>query len=256
MELTLLRGDGEVICARCRLADTPVARIKGLLGRRGLGGDEGLLLATAGIHTSFMRFPIDVAFLDRNLVVLSTIDSMKPWRMAWHRRAHAVVELAPGALERAGVQAGERMSLVRYAPSADSDVAEPATNGDNGDTPLRVAVASPDSRFLRVAQFLLSRQPFDVETYRDTRSLMKSRTPSDVVVLDSSTSLATTARVMRELTVVNPATRFVVVGEAPPNGDGDTAAHSLRVLPKWDSFDRIVEEILSASSKPRSGTVG
>ena len=253
MELTLLRGDGQVICARCRLADTPVARIKGLLGRRGLGDDEGLLLATAAIHTSFMRFPIDVAFLDRNLVVLRTIDSMKPWRMAWHRRAHAVVELSPGALERAVVQEGERMSLVRYAPSTDSDVAEHAANGD---TALRVAVASPDSRFLRVAQFLLSRQPFDVETYRDTRSLMKSRTPSDVVVLDSSTSLATTARVMRELTVVNPATRFVVVGEAPPNGDSDTAAHSLRVLPKWDSFDRIVEEILSASSQPRSGTVG
>ena len=253
MELTLLRGDGQVICARCRLADTPIARVKGLLGRRGLGDDEGLLLATGAIHTSFMRFPIDVAFLDRNFVVLRTIDSMKPWRMAWHRRAHAVVELSPGALERAGVQEGERMSLVRYAPSTDSDVAEPAANDD---TALRVAVASPDSRFLRVAQFLLSRQPFDVETYRDTRSLMKSRTPSDVVVLDSSTSLATTARVMRELTVVNPATRFVVVGEAPPNGDGDTAAHSLRVLPKWDSFDRIVEEILSASSQPRSETVG
>jgi len=253
MELTLLRGNGDVLCARCRLADTPMARFKGLLGRRELGEDEGMLLATGAIHTSFMRFPIDVAFLDRNFVVLRTIDSMKPWRMAWHRRAHAVVELSPGALERAGVQEGERMSLVRYAPSTDSDVAEAAANGD---TALRVAVASPDSRFLRVAQFLLSRQPFDVETYRDTRSLMKSRTPSDVVVLDSSTSLATTARVMRELTVVNPATRFVVVGEAPPNGDGDTAAHSLRVLPKWDSFDRIVEEILSASSQPRSGTVG
>ena len=253
MELTLLRGDGEVVCAHCRLADTPVARFKGLLGRRELGDDEGMLLATGAIHTSFMRFPIDVAFLDRNLVVLRTIDSMKPWRMAWQRRAHSVVELAPGALERAGIQAGERLSLVRYAPATDSDVVAPAANGD---TPLRVAVASADSRFLRVAQFLLSRQTFDVETYRDTRALMKSRTRSDVVVLDSSTSLATTARVMRELTVVNPATRFVVVGEAPPNGEGDTAAHSLRVLPKWDSFDRIVEEILSASSQPRSGTVG
>jgi hypothetical protein len=200
MELTLLRGDGHVICAHCRLADTPVARSKGLLGRRELGDDEGMLLATSAIHTSFMRFPIDVAFLDRNLVVLRTIDAMKPWRMAWQRHAHAVVELSEGALERAGVQPGERTSLVRYAPSSDSDVAEPRTNGDSA---LRVAVASPDSRFLRVAQFLLSRQPFDVETYRDARSLMRSRTPSDVVVLDSSTSLATTARVMRELTVVN-----------------------------------------------------
>jgi hypothetical protein len=249
MELTLLRGDGEVLCARCRLADTPIARIKGLLGRRELGDDEGMLLATGSIHTSFMRFPIDVAFLDRNFVVMRTIGTMKPWRVAWQRRAHAVVELPPGALEHAGVRTGERMSLVRYAPPVASDVPE---RGTNGDAPLRVAVASPDSRFLRVAQFLLSRQPFDVETFRDPRSLMKSRTPSDVVVLDSSTSLATTARVMRELSVVNPATRFVVVGEAP-NGDDGASAQTLRVLPKWDSFDRIVEEILSASSEQRSG---
>lgn len=250
MELTLLRSDGSVFCARCRLADTPIARVKGLLGRRELDDDEGMLLATAAIHTSFMRFPIDVAFLDRNLVVLRTIDTMKPWRIAWQRRAHAVVELPSGALRRAGVQAGERMSLVRHASAAASPVTAP---GANGDVALRVAVASPDSRFLRVAQFLLSRQPFDVETYRDTRSLMKSPTRSDVVVLDSSASLATTARVMRELSVVNPATRFVVVGEAPPNGDGDTTAHSLRVLPKWDSFDRIVEEIVSGSPQARSG---
>jgi uncharacterized membrane protein (UPF0127 family) len=252
MELTLLRGDGEVLCARCRLADTPIARVKGLLGRRELGDDEGMLLATGAIHTSFMRFPIDVAFLDRNFVVMRTIDTMKPWRVAWERRAHAVVELAPGALGRAGVQPGERMSLVRHAPPVASDMPE---RGTNGDAPLRVAVASPDSRFLRVAQFLLSRQPFDVETFRDARSLMNSETPSDVVVLDSSTSLATTARVMRELSVVNPATRFVVVGEAPPNGDGEVSGHTLRVLPKWDSFNRIVEEILSASSEQRSGKV-
>lgn len=249
MELTLLRGDGDVLCARCRLADTPITRFKGLLGRRELGDDEGMLLATGAIHTSFMRFPIDVAFLDRNFVVMRTIGTMKPWRVAWQRRAHAVIELSAGALERAGVQSGDRVSLVRHAPPPVSTGPERRRNGD---VALRVAVASPDSRFLRVAQFLLSRQPFDVETYRDTRALMKSRTPSDVVVLDSSTSLATTARVMRELTVVNPSTGFVVVGEAPPNGDGDTAAHSLRVLPKWDSFDRIVEEILSASSKSRS----
>ena len=252
MELTLLRGNGDVLCARCRLADTPMARFKGLLGRRELGEDEGMLLATGAIHTSFMRFAIDVAFLDRNLVVVRTIDAMKPWRMAWQRHAHAVVELPSGALRRAGVQTGERMSLVRHASVASNETPEPSTNGGAA---LRVAVASPDSRFLRVAQFLLSRQTFDVETFRDPRSLMKSRTPSDVVVLDSSASLATTARVMRELSVVNPATRFVVVGEAPPNGDGETSAHSLRVLPKWDSFDRIVEEIVSASPQPKSGNV-
>src|SRR5688500_20393260 len=106
MELTLLRSDGGVLCARCRLADTPAARVKGLLGRRELGDDEGMLLATGAIHTSFMRFPIDVAFLDRNLAVLRTIGTMKPWRLAWQRRAPAAVARPTAALTRHGVHAG------------------------------------------------------------------------------------------------------------------------------------------------------
>jgi uncharacterized membrane protein (UPF0127 family) len=251
MELTLVRQNGDVLCGRCRIADSPLTRVRGLLGRSGLAPDEGMLLATSAIHTSFMRFPIDVAFLDRNFVVLRTIASLKPWRTAWERRAHAVVELPAGSLERAGVDVGEQMSLVREAPTA-----TPAarTNRSNGDAPLRVAVASPDSRFLRVAQFLLARQEFEVETFRDARSLIKRTNTSDVVVLDSSTSLATTARVMRELSVVSPSTRFVVVGDSS-NGDDGASGQALRVLPKWDSFDALVKEILTAAPAQRNGTI-
>jgi uncharacterized membrane protein (UPF0127 family) len=251
MELTLVRQNGDVLCGRCRVADSPGRRFKGLLGRRNIDADEGMLLATGAIHTSFMRFPIDVAFLDRNFVVLRTIANLGPWRVAWQRRAHVVVELPAGVLAHAGVEAGEQMSLVRQAPA-------PNVRPDDShrDGPLRVAVASSDSRFLRVAQFLLSRKAFDVETFRDARLLMKSPQPSDVVVLDSSASLVTTARLMRELAVANPSTKFVVVGDVSSTDDAERVANqTLRVLPKWHSFDRLVDEIVMASPA-RSENVG
>jgi uncharacterized membrane protein (UPF0127 family) len=254
MVLTLVGRDGRVLCARCRLADTPLARVKGLLGRRELAKDEGLLLATGAIHTSFMRFPIDVAFLDRNFVVLRLIRSLKPWRIAWVRNAHAVVELPAGALQRVGLDVGEQMSLVRHVPAS---VEAPQRRDAEADETLRVAVASADSRFLRVAHFLLSRHAFDVETSRDARSLMKAQRQWDVVVLDSSASLATAARVMRELSVVNPATGFVIVGDASPDDDTEGAApQALRVFPKWESFDRLVDEILMASVSGRQAAGG
>jgi uncharacterized membrane protein (UPF0127 family) len=70
----LLRADGTVVCSACAVADRPAARLRGLLGRRALGIDEGLLIRPASsIHTFFMRFPIDVEFIDRRGVVVKIV---------------------------------------------------------------------------------------------------------------------------------------------------------------------------------------
>lgn len=245
MEFALVTQTGETLCSRCSLADNPLTRAKGLLGKKDLAEDEGMLLATWAIHTSFMRFPIDVAFLDRNFVVLRTVSDLKPWRIAAERRAHAVVELAPGALERAGMRVGDQVSLVKHGKPRPEPVGRNGS-GDS-DAPLRVAVASQDSRFLRVARFLLARKAFQVETFRDAGALLEDATGRmDVVVLDSSTSLGVTARVMRDLAVASPSTGFVIVGDSFADDDGDGAAprtQTLQILPKWDSFDRLVDEI-------------
>jgi uncharacterized membrane protein (UPF0127 family) len=249
MELTLIRDNGQLVCRRCRLADTPISRIKGLLGRRGLDDDEGMLLGTWAIHTTFMRFPIDLVFLDRNYVVLRTVKGLKPWRAAVERRAHAVAELAPGAVDRAGVEVGDQISLVRHGAGIVADEASGAELGPL--RTLRVVVASSDSRFLRVVRFLLARHAFEVDTYRDVSALTDKDTErADVIVLDSSTSLAVAARVMRDVSVSNPTTGFVVVGERSgnPEESNGSATRSLRILPKWDSFDRLVDEIRIASA--------
>jgi uncharacterized membrane protein (UPF0127 family) len=107
---------GWEICERCRVADRPHTRLRGLLGRDDLPAGEGLLLRPApSIHTWFMRFPIDVVFLDAQLRVLDVIPEMRPWRMAGRRKARAVLELAGGEAGRRGVRPGDVLELVRAA---------------------------------------------------------------------------------------------------------------------------------------------
>lgn len=103
---------GDIVCERCLIADTPLSRLRGLLGRDELGADEGLLLTPeSSIHMWFMRFPIDVVFLEADLTVLSVRENVKPWRTAGHRGARAVLELPTGTCRRRGLSPGDRLTL-------------------------------------------------------------------------------------------------------------------------------------------------
>jgi uncharacterized protein len=112
-QVTVAREDGTPLCERCLLADSPVTRLKGLLGRSGLGANEGLLLKPApAIHTFFMRFPIDAVFVDRDMRVVGVEPELRPWRWARRKRARAVLELSAGESERRGLRIGERLKVV------------------------------------------------------------------------------------------------------------------------------------------------
>ena len=114
MTARLLRvADERAVCERCVIAERMLPRMRGLLGRRELPAGEGLLLRPApSVHTWFMRFPIDVVFLDRELRVMSVRSHVRPWRMARQRRARAVLELAAGEAQRRGVATGDQLRLV------------------------------------------------------------------------------------------------------------------------------------------------
>jgi len=107
----VVRGEGgRVVCARCELADTIVARARGLLGREELLPGRGLLIRPGfSIHTFFMRFPIDAVFLDRSGAVVDVVRRLKPWRAATRLRARAVLELPAGEAERVTLRIGERL---------------------------------------------------------------------------------------------------------------------------------------------------
>lgn len=111
--VALVREDGTTVCKRCVVASTPLRRMKGLLGKRSLPQDEGLLISpTSSIHMFFMRFPIDAVFLDRDLVVRKVVENLKPWRVAAARRAKCVLEIAAGEARRNGIRPGERLQRV------------------------------------------------------------------------------------------------------------------------------------------------
>lgn len=110
--LTLTRQDGTPVCERCLIAETPLMRLRGLLGRAGLERGEGLFLRPAtSIHMWFMRFAIDAIFVDAEQRVLRIVHDLRPWRLAACRGAKGVFELASGECERAGVAVGERLVL-------------------------------------------------------------------------------------------------------------------------------------------------
>jgi hypothetical protein len=109
---TLRRDDGTIVCEQCAVADNPLTRLKGLLGRDGLEPGEGLLLRPASaVHTYFMRFPIDVVFLDPSLVVVGISDSVDPWQARSRKGAKAVLELPAGESERRGLAVGDQLEL-------------------------------------------------------------------------------------------------------------------------------------------------
>lgn len=106
----LLKSDGTVLADNCVLAVRPWTRMRGLLGRASLDRGEAMLFRPAGsIHMFFMRFAIDAVFCDRDLVVLKVVPSLRPWKMASHRGAKVVIELAEGAA--VGVGPGDQLSL-------------------------------------------------------------------------------------------------------------------------------------------------
>jgi uncharacterized protein len=104
----MLVAEGRVVCPALSVADTAPSRMRGLLGRRSLDSGEGLLLRPAGsVHTAFMRFPIDVVFLDDERRIVAIRPALRPWRIASAKGARSVLELAAGDCARFGLAEGD-----------------------------------------------------------------------------------------------------------------------------------------------------
>jgi uncharacterized membrane protein (UPF0127 family) len=122
--LTPLRsGDPSRLVLKNRLTGTLVARHllpaldsetrrTGLLKHTSLADDEAMLIApTNAIHTFFMKFPIDVAFVGRDGTILKVRSAMPAWRMSGAWSGHAVVEMAAGAFARTGTRVGDVLCI-------------------------------------------------------------------------------------------------------------------------------------------------
>ena len=104
---------GRLLASELFVAQTLWSRARGLLGRSGLGPGEGLLLRPCrGVHTFFMRFPIDVVFLDRSNRVLSTVQDLQPQRATrLLRHCSSVLELPAGSVLGSGTSPGDDIEI-------------------------------------------------------------------------------------------------------------------------------------------------
>ena len=101
-------ADGTIVCERCEIPESSFGRARGLLGRDGLEPGEGMLIDRSGsVHMFFMRFPVDVVFLDREHKVVSVRHELRPWQVAAARGAHASLELPAGTAASVGIVEGD-----------------------------------------------------------------------------------------------------------------------------------------------------
>jgi uncharacterized membrane protein (UPF0127 family) len=107
----VVAGDGIEVCQRCEVAERTIARMRGLLGRNSLDPGEGMLINPApSVMTFFMRFPIDVVFIDKAHTIVKIVHSLGAWKTAGARGSSAALELPAGTAAALRLEPG--MSLV------------------------------------------------------------------------------------------------------------------------------------------------
>lgn len=113
MKTVVVRREGaeKPLAVRVGLANGFWLRARGLLGRSRLEEGEGLLLTGCpAVHTVGMRFPIDVAFLDEDGIIMAIYHRLRPnRRTAWHKRAAWALELPAGTLNENATATGHRL---------------------------------------------------------------------------------------------------------------------------------------------------
>lgn len=114
---------GTVLATRLEAAHTGPTRRKGLLGREGLLPGEGLwIVPCESVHTFFMRFPIDLVYLDRNNRIRKVRSGVGPWRMSACWSAHSVLELAAGTAAATRTERGDSVEFAPATSEAESGV--------------------------------------------------------------------------------------------------------------------------------------
>jgi uncharacterized membrane protein (UPF0127 family) len=94
------------------VADTSAKRRVGLLKHERLEPGTGLwIMPCESVHTFFMKFPIDLVYLDKKRKVRKVRHAVPAWRMSACFSAHSIIELPAGTVEKTGTQPGDELSI-------------------------------------------------------------------------------------------------------------------------------------------------
>lgn len=103
---------GTLLATCLEVADSGPKRNKGLLGRTGLPSGGGLwIVPCESVHTFFMKFPIDLVYLDRKNTIRKISENVKPWRISVCLSAHSILELPVGIIRSSKSQPGDRLEF-------------------------------------------------------------------------------------------------------------------------------------------------
>lgn len=105
------QSGGAILAGRVKNANTYFSRMIGWIGRKRITKDDGILFRDCGaIHTCFMRFPIDLVYLDKANKVVAVRSAIKPWRIApLHRHTRHMLELDAHAAD--GLKRGDQLTF-------------------------------------------------------------------------------------------------------------------------------------------------
>ena len=104
---------GKELATNVRVADTLFTRMKGLLGKRELPKGEALWIKPCfSVHTFFMKFPIDVLFLNKQNQVIAAVSNLKPNRITRiYPQSLSVLELPTGTIDDTNTELGDEIEI-------------------------------------------------------------------------------------------------------------------------------------------------
>jgi uncharacterized membrane protein (UPF0127 family) len=246
--LTLRREDGRVVADSVVVADSTLRRLRGLLGKRDLPSGHGVLLRPAwSIHTAFMRFPIDVVFLDADQIVVKIVPTLPPFKTASCRGAREVVELRAGECTRRGLSLGDRVAWAARAPSDEIPIGTDRVEAGLGERRGAVVLASRDQRYVKLVRFLLDGKGIDVVANVPPSGAADAAggEAADVVVIDAGDALSEGLRFAHVTRVRRPEATIVLVGESA----AERAPAGTQIYEKWDETDGVVAAVEDALAR-------
>jgi uncharacterized protein len=105
---------GSVLATHAAVANTSQTRRTGLLKHTSLPAGEGLYIVPCeSVHCFFMKFTIDVVYVNKKKQVVKTVKQLKPWRISLCLLAHGVIELPAGTVDETGTRRGDQLVFIK-----------------------------------------------------------------------------------------------------------------------------------------------
>ena len=112
------KSKGCLLVSEAQIADSFFLRLRGLMFRKNIAAKAALVFYhTSSIHTFFMRFSLDVVFLNKKMQVMRFYEGLKPGRVVFCFFAYMAIELPPHGISRNNLEIGDILELAPVTPS-------------------------------------------------------------------------------------------------------------------------------------------